>query len=128
MRVKRFIAFAVVAAVASFTFTVLAQEGLSREAITRIAVEEAGKIGHPEDKSNVIYDEGNAKWEALSDSMTALYTRNNIPLPSTWQELSGRDYQAVCLEPKYVGATDGTIWIFVDRATGEVISNYFISH
>jgi hypothetical protein len=119
---------AVFAVIITFVFSVsAARAAFSKDKIIGKAAQAAGSMGHPSEKSDIFYDEENTEWKKVENSITSLYNRNSIPLPETFEQISGRDYQAVRFAPRSPGATDGTIWIFVDRETGEVISNFFIS-
>jgi hypothetical protein len=83
------------------------QEGvLSKEQIIKIANREARRLGRDLSQTDVRYDVGNVVWKRVA--------------PGPWPKLEGHDYQAVSYWRR-PPATEGGLWILVDRKTGEIL-------
>ncbi|MBU1124835.1 MAG: hypothetical protein KKC84_02310 [Candidatus Omnitrophica bacterium] len=102
-----------------------AQEALPQEKIISIAVQAVRDVKMSPDTMDIFYDEGNRKWDNFSANLIAMYKKNSISLPESCVLLEGRDFQAVYFTRQEESLEEGDIWIFVDRITGEVISNMF---
>lgn len=100
-------------------------QGLSPEELTEAAKLGAAAVKHPVEKMRIIYDEENRQWEAFIKSLAEMYSKNSIPAPSIIGDLKGKQYQAVCFVPLEGQEEYGSLWIFVDMATGEVLGNWY---
>ena len=100
-------------------------QGIPPEAVIETAKLGAAAVKHPVEKMRVIYDEGNRQWEDFIKSLAQMYSQNSIPMPSIIDDLKGKHYQAVCFVPLEGQEKYGSLWIFVDMATGEVLGNWY---
>ena len=103
------------------------KQALSRERIIEIANAAARNYGWNPGSCTVVFDEGNAAWKAdLSEIQRTLAAiplpeRKKFELPAgSWFE--GHDYQVVRYDPRGRGpGTAASLYVFVDRDTGEVL-------
>jgi hypothetical protein len=70
------------------------------------------KYHHP------VYEEGNVEWIETLEDLRLRYPE----FATQYDVLNGRDYQVVKFQlvPESLG---GSVWVFVDRCTGEVIKS-----
>lgn len=80
---------------------------LSKEQIIEIANRAARQRGRDPERCVIGYDEGNVFWRKVARG--------------PWHELEGHDFQAVGYDYREPIAS-GTLWVLVDRNTGEVLS------
>lgn len=91
---------------------------LSKEQILEIANRKAVTEGFNLQDLDVKYDEHNKIWSEESKMFRS--TSDKSPLEQL-SRLETRNYQAIYYKPKEL-MLGGTLWVFVDRETGEVIT------
>jgi len=88
-----------------------------RTRIIEVASALAEQEGFNPQEMNVLYDEGNTKW----DEVRTLIEKSSGKNETAFSVLDGKNYQAVRFAPRRE-MLGGVLWVFVDRDNLQVIS------
>lgn len=90
---------------------------ISREEAIGIANKEANRLGYNAAKMKIEIDEENTWWNSYIASSPSFWEQH----PHIQEKLHNRDYWAVFYGSQDRTRLGGDLWVFVDRASGEII-------